>query len=94
MCAWAEHRRADFIATLNKKDFPKRQLSARVITPDQALPTRRSSKKPNELRVSATIGGILRNCQICLNTIVKGVNVLVMANPKSTSRRQEVPIRP
>lgn len=46
VCACAEHGRADFIATLNKEDFPQRQLSARVITPDQPLPTRRSRKRP------------------------------------------------
>jgi predicted nucleic acid-binding protein len=46
VCARAEHGRADFIATLNKKDFPQRRLSARVITPDQPLPTRRSRKGP------------------------------------------------
>ena len=34
VCACAEHGRADFIATLNKKDFPQRRLSARVITPE------------------------------------------------------------
>jgi predicted nucleic acid-binding protein len=46
VCACAEHGRADFIATLNKKDFPQRRLSARVITPDQPPPTRRSRKRP------------------------------------------------
>ena len=46
ICACAEHGRADFIATLNKKDFPQRRLSAKVITPDQPLPTRRSRKRP------------------------------------------------
>jgi predicted nucleic acid-binding protein len=45
ICACAEHGRADFIATLNKKDFPQRRLSAKVITPDQPLPTRRGRKR-------------------------------------------------
>lgn len=45
ICACAEHGRADFIATLNKKDFPQRRLRARVITPGQPLPTRRSRKR-------------------------------------------------
>ncbi len=45
ICACAEHGEADFIVTLNKKDFPQRQLSARVIAPDEPLPTRRSRKR-------------------------------------------------
>ncbi len=45
VCACAEHGRADFIATLNKKDFPQRRLSAGVITPGQALPSRRGRKR-------------------------------------------------
>ncbi|HZQ25230.1 MAG TPA: PIN domain-containing protein [Terriglobales bacterium] len=45
VCACAEHGRADFIATLNKKDFPQRRLRAKVITPEQTLPTRRSRKR-------------------------------------------------
>jgi predicted nucleic acid-binding protein len=45
VCACAEHGQADFIATLNKKDFPQRRLSAKVITPDQPLPTRRGRKR-------------------------------------------------
>ena len=45
VCACAEHGQADFIATLNKKDFPQRRLAARVITPDQSLPTRRGRKR-------------------------------------------------
>lgn len=46
ICACAEHGRADFIATLNKRDFPQRRLSARVIAPGQPIPTRRSRKRP------------------------------------------------
>jgi predicted nucleic acid-binding protein len=46
ICACTEHGRADFIATLNKRDFPQRRLSAKVITPDQPLPTRRIRKRP------------------------------------------------
>lgn len=33
MCACAENGEASFIATLNPKDFPQRQLVARVIAP-------------------------------------------------------------
>jgi hypothetical protein len=43
--ACAEYRRADFIATLNKKDFPQRWLSAEVISTDEPLPTRRQRKR-------------------------------------------------
>jgi predicted nucleic acid-binding protein len=38
-CACAENGRADFIVTLNPKDFPPRLLSAHVITPDKSIPT-------------------------------------------------------
>ncbi len=41
VCACAEHGSADFIATLNKKDFPQHRLRAKVTTPEQPLPTRR-----------------------------------------------------
>lgn len=45
ICACAEHGRADFIATLNKKHFPQHRLAAKVITPGQPLPTRRKRKR-------------------------------------------------
>ena len=45
ICACAEHGEADFIVTLNKKDFPQRRLSARVVAPDESLPTRRRRKR-------------------------------------------------
>jgi predicted nucleic acid-binding protein len=45
VCACAEHGRADFIATLNRKDFPQHRLRAKVITSEQPLPTRRSRKR-------------------------------------------------
>jgi len=38
-CACAEQGRAAFIATLNPKDFPQKQLSSRVIAPGDAIPT-------------------------------------------------------
>jgi predicted nucleic acid-binding protein len=45
VCACAEHGRADFIATLNKRDFPQRRLRTKVITPEQPLPTRQNRKR-------------------------------------------------
>lgn len=45
ICACAEFGKADFIVTLNKKDFPQRKLSAKVITPGESLPTRRTRKR-------------------------------------------------
>ncbi len=45
ICACAEFGKADFIVTLNKKDFPQRRLSAKVITPGESLPTRRMRKR-------------------------------------------------
>jgi len=38
-CACAEQGRAAFIATLNPKDFPQKELWARVISPSDPLPT-------------------------------------------------------
>ena len=38
-CACAETGRADFIVTLNPKDFPQQLLSAHVISPGEGIPT-------------------------------------------------------
>jgi len=38
-CACAETGRADFIVTLNPKDFPQALLSAHVIRPGESIPT-------------------------------------------------------
>ena len=38
-CDCAEEGRADFIVTLNPKDFPQRPLRAKVIAPGEAIPT-------------------------------------------------------
>ena len=38
-CGCAESGRADFIVTLNPKDFPQARLSAHVIKPGEAVPT-------------------------------------------------------
>ena len=40
-CAFAEQRRAMFIATLNEKDFPQEKLRAKVILPGASIPTTR-----------------------------------------------------
>lgn len=45
-CACAETGRADFIVTLNPKDFPQALLSAHVITPDDRIPTTARRKQP------------------------------------------------
>jgi len=44
-CACAEQGHAAFIATLNRKHFPQRKLTAKVIAPGDPIPTtrRRSS---------------------------------------------------
>ena len=44
-CGCAEAGRADFIVTLNPKDFPQQLLSAHVIRPGQRVPTTRRRKK-------------------------------------------------
>lgn len=38
-CACAEQGRAAFISTLNKKHFPQKNLTARVISPGDPIPT-------------------------------------------------------
>jgi predicted nucleic acid-binding protein len=38
-CNCAEEGQADFIVTLNPKDFPKARLTAKVIVPCDAIPT-------------------------------------------------------
>jgi len=38
ICDCAEYGEADFIVTLNAKDFPQDRLHAKVITPDQRIP--------------------------------------------------------
>ena len=42
-CACAEAGDADFLVTLNPRDFPQEQLRSRVIAPGDPLPTRRRS---------------------------------------------------
>jgi predicted nucleic acid-binding protein len=43
--ACATTGRADFIVTLNPKDFPQEQLSAKIIGPADAIPHRRPSRR-------------------------------------------------
>jgi predicted nucleic acid-binding protein len=43
-CACAEQGGAAFIATLNRKDFPQKRLSAKVISPSDPLPTTRQHR--------------------------------------------------
>jgi predicted nucleic acid-binding protein len=43
-CACAEQGRASFIATLNKKHFPQMNLTAKVISPGDPIPTTRRGR--------------------------------------------------
>jgi predicted nucleic acid-binding protein len=45
-CACAENGQADFIVTLNPKDFPQSLLSAHVIGPGETIPTTARRKQP------------------------------------------------
>jgi predicted nucleic acid-binding protein len=45
-CACAESGHADFIVTLNPKDFPQQLLSAHAIRPDESIPTTARRKQP------------------------------------------------
>lgn len=45
-CACAETGRADFIVTLNPKDFPQTLLSAHVVKPGERIPTSARRKQP------------------------------------------------
>jgi len=47
-CACAETGRADFIVTLNPKDFPQSLLSAHVIRPGERIPTTARRKLPRQ----------------------------------------------
>lgn len=49
-CACAEQGNADFIVTLNRKDFPQPLLSAHVISPGDRIPTTARKKKPQTAR--------------------------------------------
>jgi predicted nucleic acid-binding protein len=46
-CACAEAGRADFIVTLNPRDFPQSLLSAHVIRPGESVPTTARRKQPH-----------------------------------------------
>jgi len=45
-CGCAEAGQADFIVTLNPKDFPQQLLAAHVIRPGQRVLTTRRGKQP------------------------------------------------
>lgn len=45
ICDCAEYGGADFIVTLNPKDFPQAALRAKVIGPDDPLPGRRTTTR-------------------------------------------------
>lgn len=45
-CACSESGEADFIVTLNAKDFPRSLLSAHVIRPGENIPTTARKKQP------------------------------------------------
>jgi putative PIN family toxin of toxin-antitoxin system len=47
-CACAEQGRAAFIATLNRKDFPQKRLSAKVISPSDRIPTTRRAPRATD----------------------------------------------
>ena len=44
-CSCAEQGRAAFIVTLNRKDFPQKRLVAKVIAPEDPLPTTRRRRR-------------------------------------------------
>jgi len=47
----AESGDADFLVTLNPKDFPQSRLRSKVIGPDDPLPRRTHSQKPRNRRL-------------------------------------------
>ena len=49
-CACAEDGMADFLVTLNRKDFPQHLLRAHVIGPADAVPTSARKKRPRPAR--------------------------------------------
>jgi len=49
-CVCAEYGEADFLVTLNRRDFPQALLSAHVIAPGDPLPTTARKKRPRQAR--------------------------------------------
>jgi predicted nucleic acid-binding protein len=49
-CDCAEQGQADFIVTLNPRDFPQSHLTARVIGPSDPIPTTAKQTRPRERR--------------------------------------------
>ncbi|HUE86894.1 MAG TPA: PIN domain-containing protein [Vicinamibacterales bacterium] len=49
----AESGDADFLVTLNPKDFPQSKLGAKVISPDDPLPRRAHRARPRHRRLSS-----------------------------------------
>jgi len=47
-CACAEQGLAAFIVTLNRKDFPQKRLSAKVISPSDPVPTTRRAPRATD----------------------------------------------
>jgi predicted nucleic acid-binding protein len=50
-CECAESADADFIVTLNPRDFPQGKLKATVISPSDPLPSRRRTPRPRRKRL-------------------------------------------
>jgi predicted nucleic acid-binding protein len=50
-CECAESADADFIVTLNPRDFPQSKLKAKVISPSDPLPPRRRKAPPRRRRL-------------------------------------------
>lgn len=50
-CECAESADADFLVTLNPRDFPQRRLRARVIAPSEPLPRRRRKARARGRRL-------------------------------------------
>ena len=66
-CACAEQGRAAFIATLNKKHFPQENLTAKVISPGDPIPTTRRGRSS---RASDGAAGSIRPCTSCVRVWV------------------------
>jgi PIN domain-containing protein len=56
VCGCAESGRADFIVTLNPKDFPQSLLSAHEIRPGDSIPTTAPETTPSILMIQCFFG--------------------------------------
>ncbi len=87
-CGCAEAGRADFIVTLNPKDFPQSLLSAHVIKPASAFQLQ-PAKTFDAVGEEATRGGRRRHCVVGNGVHRFGADSVRVADDQARKRRKE-----